>query len=218
MRREWHAETALRDGDKAIERSNFQLPTWPRVIYCNFNQQYKVDAPTLRAWVQILEQVPDSVLWLLRFGTSDAAEVTIVKEAEKLGLKSANERIVFTDPVPRRIHLHVKTLAHIFIDTPQYNGWSKIFPPTLLGFATLCPEETFVRLFDQGTGQQQMPCGPRFLSSLSRCGKWPLELLHLLRRPRVQALVGVGGGGAGQPSFGTSKTTCRWAQKVKKIC
>ena len=64
------------------------------------------------------------MLWLLRFGTSDAAEVSIRKEAGKLGLQDAEKRIVFTDPVPRRIHLRVKTLAHIFIDTPQYNGGS----------------------------------------------------------------------------------------------
>jgi hypothetical protein len=105
----------------------------------------QIDAPTLRAWVQILGGVPDSVLWLLRFGTSDAAEVSIRKEAEKLGLKDAEKRIVFTDPVPRRIHLHVKTLAHIFIDTPQYNGGSLSIhtsppPPSLSWLEQATPE------------------------------------------------------------------------------
>jgi predicted O-linked N-acetylglucosamine transferase (SPINDLY family) len=31
-------------------------------------------------------------------------------------------RIVFTNPVARRIHLQVKALADVFVDTPQYNG------------------------------------------------------------------------------------------------
>ena len=91
------------------------------MIYCNFNQQYKVDAPTLKAWVQILMRVPGSIMWLIRFGTSNAAEETLRAEALQMGLDDDN-RIVFTDPTPRRIHLHVKALADVFVDTPQYNG------------------------------------------------------------------------------------------------
>lgn len=51
----------------------------------------------------------------------------------QMGLDDS-DRIVFTDPVSRRLHLHVKALADVFIDTPQYNGhgtatdalWAKI--------------------------------------------------------------------------------------------
>jgi len=120
--REWYSEIVLREDDKAITRANYQLPSEPRVIYCNFNQQYKIDGPTLRAWVQILLAVPGSVLWLIRFGTSDAAESALREQAAKMGLEDAVNRIVFTDPVSRRLHLHVKALAHVFLDTPQYNG------------------------------------------------------------------------------------------------
>jgi len=108
-------------GDAPIERDLYGLPPEASVIFCNFNQQYKVDAPTLKAWVQILMAVEGSVLWLLRFGTSNAAEVTLLREAQKMGLDDP-ARIVFTDPVARRIHLQVKALADVFVDTPQYNG------------------------------------------------------------------------------------------------
>lgn len=115
------ASKPLNFGDAAIERDLYGLPPDATVIYCNFNQQYKVDAPTLKAWVQILMQVEGSVMWLLRFGTSNAAEETLKLQALSFGLDDP-DRIVFTDPVARRIHLQVKALAHVFVDTPQYNG------------------------------------------------------------------------------------------------
>lgn len=37
------------------------------IVYCNFNQLYKVDPSVVRMWVNILEKVPHSVLWLLAF-------------------------------------------------------------------------------------------------------------------------------------------------------
>ena len=37
------------------------------MVYCNFNQLYKIDPATLKMWVNILNAVPNSVLWLLKF-------------------------------------------------------------------------------------------------------------------------------------------------------
>jgi hypothetical protein len=47
-------------------RQQYGLPD-EAVVYCNFNQLYKIDPATLRMWVNILNRVPHSVLWLLRF-------------------------------------------------------------------------------------------------------------------------------------------------------
>jgi protein O-GlcNAc transferase len=47
-------------------RQQYGLPD-DAVVYCNFNQLYKIDPATLRMWVNILNRVPHSVLWLLRF-------------------------------------------------------------------------------------------------------------------------------------------------------
>ena len=47
-------------------RQQYGLPE-DAIVYCNFNQLYKIDPPTLRMWVNILNAVPKSVLWLLRF-------------------------------------------------------------------------------------------------------------------------------------------------------
>ena len=47
-------------------RKQYSLPD-DGVIYCNFNQLYKIDPATLKMWVNILNAVPGSVMWLLRF-------------------------------------------------------------------------------------------------------------------------------------------------------
>ena len=47
-------------------RSQYGLPE-DAIVYCNFNQLYKIDPSTLQMWANILKRVPNSVLWLLRF-------------------------------------------------------------------------------------------------------------------------------------------------------
>ena len=46
-------------------RAQYGLPE-DAIVYCNFNQLYKIDPSTLKMWVNILNAVPKSVLWLLR--------------------------------------------------------------------------------------------------------------------------------------------------------
>ena len=47
-------------------RQQYGLPD-DAVVFCNFNQLYKIDPSTLKMWVNILNRVPNSVMWLLRF-------------------------------------------------------------------------------------------------------------------------------------------------------
>lgn len=47
-------------------RQQYGLPD-NAIVYCNFNQLYKIDPLTLESWVTILKNVPNAVLWLLRF-------------------------------------------------------------------------------------------------------------------------------------------------------
>ena len=49
-------------------RDQYGLPD-DAVIYCNFNQLYKLDPVTMASWCAILKAVPNSVIWLLRFPT-----------------------------------------------------------------------------------------------------------------------------------------------------
>ena len=77
-------------------RSQYGLPE-DAVVYCNFNQLYKIDPQTLQMWVNILQAVPNSVLWLLRFPA--VGEPNILETAEELGLEE--NRIIFSAVSPK---------------------------------------------------------------------------------------------------------------------
>ena len=68
------------------------------IVYCNFNQLYKIDPATLLMWVNILKAVPKSYLWLLRFPA--VGETNIQQTALTLGLPAG--RIIFS-PVATKV-------------------------------------------------------------------------------------------------------------------
>lgn len=63
-------------------RQQYGLPD-NAVVYCNFNQLYKIDPLTLGSWVTILKMVPNAVLWLLRFPS--VGEPNLLQTAQNLG-------------------------------------------------------------------------------------------------------------------------------------
>lgn len=63
-------------------RGQYGLPD-EAIVYCNFNQLYKIDPLTLQSWVNILKAVPNAVLWLLRFPA--VGETNILQTAQNLG-------------------------------------------------------------------------------------------------------------------------------------
>lgn len=63
-------------------RQQYGLPD-NAIVYCNFNQLYKIDPLTLESWVTILKNVPNSVLWLLRFPA--VGEPNLQQTAQNLG-------------------------------------------------------------------------------------------------------------------------------------
>ncbi|GAX82103.1 hypothetical protein CEUSTIGMA_g9531.t1 [Chlamydomonas eustigma] len=65
----------------AMSRSSEGLPERPTVVYCCFNQLYKLDPEILEVWCRILVRVPNSVLWLLRFPLE--AEENLLRSIQK---------------------------------------------------------------------------------------------------------------------------------------
>lgn len=102
----------------ASRRSQYRLPA-NAIVYCNFNQLYKIDPNTLLMWGNILKRVPNSVLWLLRFPA--VGEVN-VKNFAKLKCGIAPERIIFSAVAPKEEHVRRGQLADICLDTPLCNG------------------------------------------------------------------------------------------------
>ncbi|KAK7922900.1 hypothetical protein WMY93_009802 [Mugilogobius chulae] len=98
-------------------RSQYGLPE-DSIVYCNFNQLYKIDPPTLQMWANILKRVPNSVLWLLRFPA--VGEPNIQQYAQNMGLPAA--RVIFSPVAPKEEHVRRGQLADVCLDTPLCNG------------------------------------------------------------------------------------------------
>jgi len=98
-------------------RQQYMLPE-DAVVFCNFNQLYKIDPSTLKMWVNILNRVPNSVMWLLRF--PQVGETNIHVAAQQIGLK--NGKIIFSNVAAKEEHVRRGQLADVCLDTPLCNG------------------------------------------------------------------------------------------------
>lgn len=69
-------------------------------------------------WVQILKQVPKSILWLLRFPYH--GEANVQKFCSERGLEAG--RVIFSNVAAKEEHVRRGQLADVCLDTPLCNG------------------------------------------------------------------------------------------------
>lgn len=105
------------ESNHSFVRNDFGLPEHG-VVFCCFNKCYKIDAEVFKAWVLILKQVPDSVLWLYK--DNPLAVENLKWAAKKHGIDP--RRLVFAQKVSLNDHLKRLKLADIALDTITYNG------------------------------------------------------------------------------------------------
>lgn len=98
-------------------RTDWGLPE-QGVVFCSFNQAYKLDADLFAVWMRILDQVPGSVLWMGR--DNPMAEEELGRRARRCGIDA--RRLVFADKVSLPRHLNRLKLADLALDTVMYNG------------------------------------------------------------------------------------------------
>jgi protein O-GlcNAc transferase len=100
------------------KRSDFGLPE-EGVVFCSFNHDYKINPPLFKVWMDLLKEVPGSVLWLMKL--NEGAHTNLTQSARDQGVDP--ERIIFASRLPRvEDHLARYRLADVFIDTFPYNG------------------------------------------------------------------------------------------------
>ena len=87
-------------------------------VFCCFNNNYKLTPAIFTIWMQLLQRVPGSVLWLL--GDNPAAVRNLRAEAERRGVGA--ERLVFAPRMDSPEHLARHRLADLFLDTLPYNA------------------------------------------------------------------------------------------------
>ncbi|MBF0214329.1 MAG: tetratricopeptide repeat protein [Magnetococcales bacterium] len=83
------------------------------LIFSNFNQTYKITPEIFAAWMEILHQIPESVLWLLESNPLVAANLR--REAQTRGIDPA--RLHFAPKLAVAEHLARYHLVDLVLDT-----------------------------------------------------------------------------------------------------
>lgn len=101
-------------------RELFPLLPDDYVIFTCSCQLYKIDPTLFELWLRILQRVPKSIIWLLKF---PAAGVDYLQAtARRLAGDNVAARIVFTDVAPKEIHIQRGRIADLFLDTTECNA------------------------------------------------------------------------------------------------
>ena len=110
-------------------------------VFCCFNNSYKITPQVFGLWMDLLRDVPGSVLWLL--GESPAVVRNLGVEATKRGIDSA--RLIFAGRLPYADHLARLQLADLFLDTLPFNAGTTASDALWAGVPVLtCRGEAFV--------------------------------------------------------------------------
>jgi protein O-GlcNAc transferase len=102
---------------KRSEKSQHNLPS-ESFVFCCFNQTFKITRDVFTVWMQLLKDVPNSVLWLLECNTW--AKHNLLNAAQIAGISPS--RIVFAPRMPIDAHLARHDHADLFLDTLPYNA------------------------------------------------------------------------------------------------
>lgn len=88
------------------------------VVFANFNAHYKFDPDTFDLWLDLLRELPGSVLWLLRGGVGAMANLRATAMAGEIDA----ERLIFAPRAPHREHLARQSLADLSLDCRYHTG------------------------------------------------------------------------------------------------
>jgi predicted O-linked N-acetylglucosamine transferase (SPINDLY family) len=111
----YQANDATRPLPPAPSRAEAGLPE-QGFVFCCFNNSWKITAPVFDIWMRLLQQVPDSVLWLLESPATD----NLRAHAQARDVDA--QRLVFAPKLPPDRHLARHRLADLVLDTLPYNA------------------------------------------------------------------------------------------------
>ncbi len=168
-------------GTAGLSRSACGLPE-TGLVFCCFNQSYKIEPSVFAIWMRLLSRVPESVLWLLE--ENRWAKENLRKEAFSRGV--SQERLVFAPIRPLAEHLARYAVADLVLDTFPYTShttgsdalWAGCPMLTIMGetFASRVAASLLVNV-----GLEQL-----IAKSFAEYEALALELAH--DRPRLEAL------------------------------
>ncbi len=110
------------------------------LVWCCFNNPSRITPDIFDVWMRLLQQVPDSILWLYVEGP--VAERNLRGEAARRGVDP--RRLVFAVRVPYEQHLARLGLADVFLDTAPFNGGTTVSDALWIGLPVVtCAGDAF---------------------------------------------------------------------------
>lgn len=90
------------------------------VVFCCFNNSWKITAEVFACWMDILKAVPGSVLWLHGRQSQEDLRDNLHKVMQQQGVEPS--RLIIAGPKPLEEYLQQYHAADIFLDTLPYNA------------------------------------------------------------------------------------------------
>jgi predicted O-linked N-acetylglucosamine transferase (SPINDLY family) len=101
----------------AADRAAWGLPA-DRTLLCAFHQSYKISAAVFDRWCELLQRLPDAVLWLLQWNANVRDSLLAAAAARGIG----PERLLFAPLLPLDEHLARLACADVFLDAWPCNA------------------------------------------------------------------------------------------------
>lgn len=112
--------SAMEISEKQFSRAEVGLPE-NSFVFAAFNRHFKITPDLFASWMRILQQVPDSVLWLSE-PTNQEVINNLHRRATAAGVPP--ERLIFAPKIPHPEYLARLQLADLALDTWIYSGGS----------------------------------------------------------------------------------------------
>jgi predicted O-linked N-acetylglucosamine transferase (SPINDLY family) len=126
--------------ERAFTRAELRLPS-KGVVFCCFNNSYKIVPAVFDRWMRILGRTEGSVLWLQQANALMSSNLR--KEALRRGIDGG--RLIFADRMPSLAeHVARLRVADLFLDTFPYNAHATALDALWAGVPLLtCPGDSF---------------------------------------------------------------------------
>jgi len=122
-------DNSVKPSAQALPKSEYGLPE-DGFVFCSFNHNFKITPSIFGRWMDLLKNVPNSLLWLMKL--TKEAQSNLLKAAQAHGV--GEDRIVFASRVPKlEDHLARYQHADLFLDTHPYNGHTTVGDSLLCG-------------------------------------------------------------------------------------
>lgn len=167
-----------------LSRESLGLPA-DAVVYACFNRPEKITPAMFESWLEILRQVPGSLLWIIN-------DHPLVEQRMRGRLAAAGlepQRLVFSPKLESAAFGQACALADLLLDTSPYGSGATAATALAAGLPLLtCPGDTFASRMGASlcaaTGLEELICPTpeTYLQRAIELGRQPAKLQRLRRQ------------------------------------